>query len=950
VDEVKGPITQAYAGMNASGKELTQAVCRSAHKLVRQVPPRHTGSDTQLTHPRIARIQMLALRVQSAAYSCLLLVVAKTQSEEQFFDNFVFKEKSSATDQQFWGNVIECTRSIDFESQSSFETVYLGGRFDSRVDPASVSSDRDAAMTLPVRGVLSQYLLRTSSQLLTHSNVKRVFSESRPHSQSQSQLSMLTPSQMIHDGVPGGSRVLKENPRDTFATLSQVIPMLGQNSDCVGADDCNDYELRDGEVQQGLGEPVHGLDDVKIALELNHINKQHCMGTLIRVIQRMHTLFQGRWADCSQQGLVPFWISVCRDKLCDYSALPFRGSQRFPAVHSAGDAVSHQRKNIRLFMMRLLMNQPVASIIAPFMPQGLLKAMIDCCLYDLCGNRYSDGRSEKCEENYHYMIRDFVFCIVDSWPSSFHNSIIDDKEMSFSSSPSSQQDTIEQSAAALLSYLIQHVFTDRNAQDSAVVSDTIRSVCALIKLWVGGVPGKCRGNLVRNGIDLTALVDLISAEDAPSGGAHAKASSRGSTSIRMRLAGLEVLLCLLNSGYPILYVSDSKQETWARSILKQACNGCKYPRKEVSVWSALAVGALLSSAHKTENSLSTCGRLVDGVLTFSIEVENKLNSLFSVKNGGDIVVGCVRAICQQYPPFLSREMLLKLFARFGGLAQKSRTDFLEILCTCTGNDDSKYAGIVVMEHLKPYMPALLNDTSTVSIGRGSAMKKIPMTQVLVIRLISLHATVCVEQNIVPTIVFGSETASNGGISGIMKCVEESSLLEVRLEAYNMLMALHTAIAIAIDNGSSTVAVTRVKWLLGVVRILLLRGLTDSDDRGMISGSEHQREIGIRRKIFNFFEANFGLSMCPILRLKTLMSELFDPIGAILTVAEFAGGFEEMMFPLSVSDEWLRYCSYLLLATCRVDNTVGLPCKLFPHGLAPENSYKPMQVMTIVVML
>lgn len=944
MDEVKGHITKAYAGTQATGKELTQAICRSAHKLVRQVVPRQSDSIRYVSTPMIARILLLSKRVQSAAYNCLLLVVAKTQSEEQFYDNFVFKEKSNAPDQQFWCNVIDCTVSVDLEAQSVFKTIYLGGKFGPQ---ESGVPKPDAVGHLPVRGLLSQYLLRSSSQLLSYSNVKKVFSESRPFSQSQSQHSVLTSINQLSNS--SGSR-LKENPKDTFATLTQSGADPNFSLSVLGREViCNDYELRDGEVQI-LGEPVRGLDDVRIALELNHINQQYCMGTLTRVIQRMHTLFQGRWSVCAQQGILPFWISVCREKLCDYTALPSRNP---PQMRDYGDSVfdevSHQRKNIRLFMMRLLMNQPVASIVAPFMSFGLLKAMIDCCLHDLCEWVNPDGNKARSKKNSPYMIRDFVFCIVDCWPRSFYTSRDEHADIFHVTSLSPHLETIEKSGGAFLSYLIQNVVTEHNLHDAAAVTDGVRSVCALIKLWVGGPPSKERGNIIRSGIDLTALVDFISAEEAQSGGAHAKASSRGSKNIRMRLAGLEILLCLLNTRYPIVHVADSKEQSWAQSLLLHACNGCKYPRKEVSVSSALVVGAFLSSIYRQDDSMSQSTRLINEACNYSIQVETKLNSIFPLKNGEDIVVGCVRAICQQYPSFLTRELLLKLFARFSSLAQKSRADFLEILCLCTAIVTSKFEGIVVMEHLKPYLCTLLNDASTVSVGRGSATKRIPITQILAIRLCSIHGTSCVALNIVPIIIFGSESGNSGGAGGIMKCVGEFSQLEIRQEAYKMLMALHDAITCAIENQLSEKNITKLKWQMGVVRILLLRGLTDPDDRGMANGNTvDPREIGVRRMIFNFFEANFGLSSCPILRLKALMSELFDPIGSVFAAAEFDEYSEEMIFPLNVSDEWLRYCSYLLLSTCRTNDTVGLPCKLFPRGLAPDSSYKPMQVVCCTV--
>lgn len=928
-------------------------MCRSAHKLVRQVPPRPVDAGSSFCTPATLRIQTLAMRVQTASFSCLMLVVAKTQSEEQFFDNFVFKEKSAAPDQQFWCNVIDCLTSIDFESSSTFETVYIGGHFKSNL--SSCNRGSDIVSSLPVRGLLSQYLLRSSSQLLSRSNIKKVFSESQArYTQSQTQDISMIPLSQLPSTEGGRGRSFKENPVDTFSSLSQSIVINSRESP-LDSEKRNDYDL-DG---QNDGTPVMGLDDVKIALEQNHLNQQRCMGTLVRVIERMRTLFEGKWDDSVKNGTVPFWISVCRDKLCDYSEIP-SGQTALSglAMPKSIDVATKERKNIRLFMLRLLMNQPVASIVAPFVPGTLLKPMIDCCLHDLCGVTCSDSGPilTHSESSYHYMIRDFVFSIVDSWPSALCDFREDIGGMFGVPSLSLLHGTVSKSASAFLSYLIRHMITEDNISDATVVTDNIRSLCALVKLWVGGVPGKSTEYLVRDGLDLSPIVELISSDVAPTGGAHATASSRGSINVRKRLAGLEVLLCLQNAGYPVLSVGNEVERCWAQKLLHQVCSGCKYPRKEVSVFSGSVVGSFLSfiNSPRESNTFST-KRVIEEASNLAQLVEAKLNSIFVIKNGEDIVVSCVRAILQECQSFMTRELLLKLFARFGALSQKTRADFLEILCLCDFSpENSQFDGIVVVDYMKPYLSMLLNDATVFPIGRGAQKRSIPLVQVLAIRLLRLNSQKCVERNVLSTLVMGQENSGQvaaGVGGGIVKCIEESSQLEVRQEAFALLMSLHSEVdkTLGAEGRPSAASTKRLKWQLGVLRILLLRGLTDPDDRGMLGTPDDMDSadniFGIRKQIFNYFEANFGMRSCPLSRLKVLMSDLFDPIGSLFS-AEDTDRDEDLLVSLQVNDEWLRYCSYLLLATCRFSDHVGLPSKLFSRGLAPEEAYRPMQVFMI----
>jgi hypothetical protein len=473
--------------------------------------------------------------VQAAAFNCLLVVVAKTQQEEQFFDTFIFKEKSAAPDQQFWGNVIDCVTRYSFDASvvsPTFQTVYLGGYFNKELNEAATFvTKRFGYMggTFSSSSLLSQQCLRSSSHLLGGSNLKRVFSQSQgvySQSQSSSQLEGMSSS----TGV--SARRSLEDPRDPFSSLSQSPLMRDSDIALVPPDNRRDEYDIDAQQDSESG-TVSGFDDCTIALEMNDINQQKCMGPLVRVVQRMSTLFHGRWEEMAERSSsVPYWITVCRDKLSDYSAIPIAVASHTTLL-SAHDitAVYDQRQNVRLFMLRFLMNQPIAAIVSPFVGSTLLKPLLDCCLYDLCGIRNSVSTSRsRSEHPYHYTLRDFIFTMMDSWP----NALASSSDDAFSSSDMTplRYGSSTEAAAALLSYLFRYVFPSDESISMDAVKDNVKSVSALIGLWVrppvGEAASSAELNMIRSGLDLGPIVELIStAESAPTGGAHAKASSRG---------------------------------------------------------------------------------------------------------------------------------------------------------------------------------------------------------------------------------------------------------------------------------------------------------------------------------------------------------------------------------------------------------------------------------------
>ena len=161
-----------------------------------------------------------------------------------------------------------------------------------------------------------------------------------------------------------------------------------------------------------------------------------------------------------------------------------------------------------------------------------------------------------------------------------------------------------------------------------------------------------------------------------------------------------------------------------------------------------------------------------------------------------------------------------------------------------------------------------------------------------------------------------------------------------------------------ENEKNNVRTCTVKRVRQQLCSLLLRGFTDPDDEGMdrdmdvstdtstdmdvqyddtfnnypddddddgtpsgIDGIEKSGRIGIRRRVFDFFNDQFGLGGDPYVRLNVLMTQLFEA---------------------SRTDCWLHYTSYLLLGLAK-QNKTEYSKAIFPHQLVADSSFTPMQL-------
>jgi DNA-PKcs, CC5 len=161
-----------------------------------------------------------------------------------------------------------------------------------------------------------------------------------------------------------------------------------------------------------------------------------------------------------------------------------------------------------------------------------------------------------------------------------------------------------------------------------------------------------------------------------------------------------------------------------------------------------------------------------------------------------------------------------------------------------------------------------------------------------------------------------------------------------------------------ENEKNNVRTCTIKRVRQQLCSLLLRGFTDPDDEGMdtdadvstdmstdmdvqydnnfnifpddddddgtptgIDGIEKSGRVGIRRRVFDFFNDQFGLGGDPYVRLNVLMTQLFEA---------------------SRTDCWLHYTSYLLLGLAK-QNKTEYSKAIFPHQLVADSSFTHMQL-------
>lgn len=204
---------------------------------------------------------------------------------------------------------------------------------------------------------------------------------------------------------------------------------------------------------------------------------------------------------------MPNWIMEIRDRLSTYT---------------------HGSRNVRLFMLRLLLNQPVTHIVTPWI-LDLIPCVLECCLRDLCVSDVGTG--------YHYFLRDVVFTLCDSWALSIFPCSSSSTSSSASSFPNDLKG-LDRNVMAQISQLVSYLIKHSYCETAEVVKENIKSIGALYRLFKGSTGSTGSSGFT---VSFAPVMVLLTVEAGPTGGANATAKSKGSEGVRKRLAGLLIL-------------------------------------------------------------------------------------------------------------------------------------------------------------------------------------------------------------------------------------------------------------------------------------------------------------------------------------------------------------------------------------------------------------------------
>jgi DNA-binding transcriptional regulator YhcF (GntR family) len=879
--DLKNEIIQAYAGQvtSATQKELTQTICRTAHKLIRS----ELSSVIDLSN---------RCRLYAAAFSCVAIIVAKTQSDEKFFNSLVFDSKP---EQSMWEHIVDTSTTYIFANRK-FETVFVGCKLP--------GSDSQSGRRRKIRGgrTLADGLLSSSS---------------------------IVNSQLTQDSGAAFRNLQQFRSRRQMSQLdsmdwTQDIERAVETSDAV---DRVRFDIVCGDEH----ELVEGFDDQTIAIEMNDLNSQHIMPALLRIIQRMHTLFGDQWN--SDPSILPKWLTVCKDLLVD-------------GIHGSIGADKESKRNIRLFVLRLLLNQPVTAIAARYM-QVLLPNIVECSLSDLI--------SDKAPTSMNYFLRDVIFALCNSWS--------DCKPDIYSKA------LCWKFAAAI----INTIYDD----DSTIFKENLCAVNSLLRKWTDSDPQN--GKHIASALNLGPLMDLLNTEMVMTGGAHSKSGSRGFDALRRRLSALEIFKqlmdcgiqasCLLNSAAAMTPLDNTRRPQKSNSFGSLTAGNplmvslllcLDLPRKEIMEDAAGVVGCILCSLKQCEgvSSLASVGNIT--VQNLTSDITASLLSKMTSNKGWDIVAACLKSISEQDPSYLDRELFIKIHAWFRKMSVRAKYEYLSAI----SNSSLESFAADVIEHLVPSVGSLLSDISIVSIGKGAKMLRLPMIQINTLKLMRRlwrHINMSALTHIIASDVFGA-------------LVEEGSAVQTRVEAFEFLLEVSSQhstlqlnhqtlqqIADSGDGASTTVAIQ------SRLVSLLLKGLCDPDSDGIdvddmgkeppghfhlstmsqsspmpassstsssavssltqSSGSQRgtrepikeERPV-IRKRVYDYFMKVFGMSEHIIDRLYALMTSLFEP---------------------QRSSSWLNYSAHFLLSLA--NNTRQFSTVLFERPLAASAQFTSMNL-------
>lgn len=830
-------------------------------------------------------------------------VVRATQEQEKFFDALVWSDSlyetnsASVTDKQsVLGLVLDLSKEHAFEvSPPRFQSKRLRPP---RPPPMSSSSRRGGRVRFTASLMLSQSSLGYGGDGIAGAGYASAGSDGAPVEdlrETYSSQAALAESETREGTEQEASEGESQGP--------SMAPVFGRGSRGIL-----------GGVSGGGEVAEEGNDDDSVFLEMSHVNREPCMRSLIMVVQDQRRMFEKTWLDCfgASQGVYePAWSSGMRVKLSD------------PGLH----------RNVRLLVFQFALNAPVAAALKRWANKWIV-AMTDLLLTPLPEGLRVDG-----EAGLHYLLRDFVHVLLDETAMGWGRAVREKRAEERHCATSEEAETVrlEQPLLDVGNRLVSHLMSvcSYPPGKTTMLRRNLELISGLIDLFGGsgdlekplgndhgkvgdGVNDQSNG---RNDLRLNVrcIVDMLVEREGHTGGAHARADSRGAQAKHTILAGLNLLGVLFARKVPVFLSSVSAADDLVR-MLPRVCllytqkntfeTGTELLAMSLEHVSWLKDGVGLPSGEVLcEQLRNDGGEWLAGVVT---------EQLISMGRGGTKLgafLHAVATIASSYPRVLSRRLLVTSIEAMQLADASSRGHFLAMLANAFPRGEVPVLEVKdLFSRLQPLLPSLLLETEEEFI-RGSKQAGAPTDWIPVAQLSALLLV----RALVPTMTssqLGTILGENDAHS-LVGLATPSTFPACREVVYDTLLHLYTTAQQHRSGGGTHGGAALTRTQVETVRCALLQGLSDPDDEGMTfdgndagaSGGGGMVRRGIRRRLLDVFEGGLSEEI-PGERLLYIMRNMFDS---------------------RTCRSWLRFAPYLMLRP--TEKAPDYDSLLFKKGLA-----------------
>lgn len=883
------------------------------------------------------RQSWVELRCRRAIFSCVCSVVRATQEQEKFFDALVWsdslyepKSASAADKQSVLGLVLDLSKQHAFEvSPPRFQSKRLRPP---RPPPMSSASrhkvgKKGARVRFTASLMLSQSSLGFGGDCIAGAGYADASSAGAPVEdlrETYSSQAALAESER-REGLSSGKEQEASQGSDLQSQGPSMAPVFGRGARAPGILGGVFGGGKVGEVAEESEEGDDKDDDDSVFLEMSHVNREPCMRSLVLVVQDQRKMFEKRWLDCFEesQGMYePAWSSGMRVKLAD-PGLP---------------------RNVRLLAFQFALNVPVVAAVKPWANKWIV-AMADFLLSPLPEGLRVDG-----ELGLHYLLRDFVHVLLDETNMGWGRAVREGRaeERRCETPVEAGHVRLEQSLLDVGNRLVSHLMSvcSYPPGKTGMLRRNLELISGLIDLFgdsgdlakpLGKDPGtagdgvndqSATGTMGRNDLRLNVrcVADMLGEREGHTGGAHARAESKGAQTKHTILAGLNLLGVLFARKVPVFSSNVSAADDLVR-MLPRVC--LSYTQKNT-----FETGTeLLAMALEHVSWLKDGGGLPSGeVLCEQLRYDGGewlagmvTEQLISMGRGGTkrgAFLHAVATIASSYPRVLTRRLLVTSIEAMQLADASSRGRFLAMLANAFPRGEVPALEVQdLFSRLQPLLPSLLLETEEEFI-RGSKQAGAPTDWIPMAQLSALLLV----RALVPTMTssqLGAILGENDTYS-LVGLATPSTYPACREVVYDTLLHLYTTAQQyrkeANEGEGTRGGASLTHTQVDTVRCALLQGLSDPDDEGMsfdgndaeASGDGRGSGVmrrGIRRRLLDIFEGSLSKEI-PGERLLYIMRNMFDA---------------------RTARSWLRFAPYLMLRP--TEKAPDYDSLLFKRGLA-----------------